>query len=177
LKTLILVPTMYSERDLKGILDKVPLDFQKESDEFWSYIEERFRQIAPQIRAVYLIWGDETVDPRATEIISFLQANGAKVHRLEDKTLVGEARAWYLTTQGSRGGVEEEFLEEANQEIGNLLRRMLDSSLKDEEVGVVFFEPACKLPLGDDLRVIWMSPFDPKDYLTRYLIRKRISGK
>jgi len=84
---------MYSEGDVKGIFDKVPPDFQKESDEFWSYIEERLRQIAPQIRAVYLIWGDEAVDPRATEIISFLQRNGAKVHRLEDKTLVGEARA------------------------------------------------------------------------------------
>jgi hypothetical protein len=166
---------MYSEEDLKGILDEVPPDFQKESDEFWSYVEEKLAQIAQSIHAVYLIWGEETVDPRAAHIVSFLQANGVEAHRLEDKALVGEARAWYLMAQGSVGGIEEEFLQEVDRELGDVLRRMLDSSLKDTEVGVVFFEPACKLSLGDDVRVIKMSPFDPRDYLARHLALKRLN--
>jgi hypothetical protein len=44
-------------------------------------------------------------------------------------------------------------------------------------VGVVFFEPTCNLSIGDDIRVIRMAPFDPKDYLTRHLTRKRLRGK
>ena len=166
---------MYSEEDLKGILDEVPRDFQKESDEFWSYVEEKLAQIAQSIHAVYLIWGEETVDPRAAHIVGFLQANGVEVHRLEDKALVGEARAWYLMAQDSRRGIEEEFLEETIRELGDVLRRMLDSSLRDTDVGVVFLEPACKLSLGDDVMVVRMSPFDPRDYLTRHLVRRRLN--
>jgi len=174
LKTVILVPTMYSEEDLREILDKVPPDSQKESDEFWSYIEEKLRQIAPSIQAVYLIWSEEAVDPRAVQIINLLQADGAEVHRPDDKALVGEARAWYLMAQGSGRGIEEEFLEDVNRELSDVLRRMLDSSHEDTGVGVVFFEPACKLSFGDDVRVIRMSPFDPRDYLARHLVLKRL---
>jgi len=166
---------MYSEQDLKEILDKVPPDFQKESNEYWKYVEGKLRQIASSVHAICLVWSGETVDPKATCIVEFLKASGAEVHRLHDEALVGEARAWYLMAQDLRRGAEEEFLEEVNRELGDVLRRMLDSSLGDMEVGVVFFEPVCKLPLGDDLRVIRMSPFDPKDYLTRHLVRKRIS--
>jgi len=166
---------MYSEEDLKETLGKVPPDFHKESEEFWSYIGEKLRQIAPSIHAIYLAWSEETVDPRAAHIVDFLQGNGVEVHRLEDRTLVGEARAWYLMAHGSGGGVEEVFLEEVDRELSDVLRRMLVSSLGDTKMGVIFFEPACKLSLGDDVRVIRMSPFDPLDYLTRHLVRKRIS--
>jgi len=177
LKTLILVPMMYSQEDLKGILDRVPQDFQKESDEYWSYIEERLNKIEPSVNSIYMVCSEENIDPRAAQIISSLQAKGAEVHRLEDKALAGEARAWYLMAQDIGGLIEGEFLEEVNRELGDALRRMLDSSLGNMDVGVVFFEPTCRLFLGDDLRVIRMSPFDPRDYLTRYLVLRRISSE
>lgn len=167
---------MFSEQDLKLILGEVPSDFQKEHKEFWNYIGERLRHLTPSLKDVYLILETESMDSEATNIVNFLQGEGVRIHKLEDKTLVGEARAWYLMTLDSRG-IGEEFLEETNSEISDALRHLLDSSLGDMEVGVVFFEPICKIDIGDDMRVIRMSPFDPKDFLARHLIRKKIFEK
>ena len=175
MKTIILVPMMYSENEIREILNEIPQDFEKESNEFWNYIGDKLRQLGTSVNEVYLVLGEEVTDSKAKGIINALQGKGAELHKIEDKTLVGEARAWHLTPQSS-GGFQEEFLEDINSEISDTLRPMLDSYLEDKEVGVVFFEPTCNLSIQTDVRVIRMAPFDPKDYLTRHLTLKRLRG-
>jgi len=172
MKNMILVPAMYSEIEARGILGRVPDDFQKESDEFWSYVENRFTQLSQSINDVYLICNEHEIDQRAVKILDCLEIAGSEIHRFEDKALVGEVRAWYLTSRDSK--LDEEFYEDANKDLNKALQLMVDSSLTDMEVGVVFFEPVCKLRFGSDFRVVRMSPFDPVDYINRHLVTQRI---
>ena len=172
MKNMILVPAMYSEIEAREILGRVPDDFHKESDEFWSYVENKFTQLSSSINDVYMICNESAIDRRAVETLEGLKIAGSEIHRLEDKALVGEVRAWYLAARDSK--LDEEFYEEANKDVNEALQIMVDSSLADMEVGVVFFEPVCKLWFGSDFRVVRMSPFDPVDYINRHLVTQRI---
>jgi hypothetical protein len=176
LKTIILVPMMYSENDIRVILSETPQDFEKESNEFWNYVGDKLRQLGTSVNDVYLVLGKQVTDPKAKGIVNALQEKGAELHQIEDKMLVEEARAWYLNTEDS-AGLQEEFLKDINREISDILRPMFNSYLKDLEVGVVFFEPICSLSVEQDIRVIRMAPFDPKDYLVRHLTMKQLRGK
>jgi hypothetical protein len=164
---------MYSEIETRGILGRIPDDFHKESDEFWSYVENRIIQLAPSINDVYMICEERAIDQRATKILDALRVAGSDMHRLVDKALIGEVRAWYIAVRDSK--LEEELFEEANKDLNEALQLLLDSSLAGMEIGVVFFEPVCRLWFESDFRVIRMSPFDPVDYINRHLVTQRIS--
>ena len=172
MKNMILVPAMYSETETREILGRVPDDFHKESDEFWSYVENRFTQLSPSINDVYMVCNEQAIDRRAVKTLEGLKIGGSEIHRLEDKALVGEVRAWYLAARNSK--FDEELYEEANKDVNEALQLMVDSSLTDTEVGVVFFEPVCRLRFGSDFRVVRMSPFDPVDYINRHLVTQRL---
>jgi hypothetical protein len=170
LRTVILVPVMYSEADTREMLSKVPSDYQETSAEFWSYVGTKLRSLAKSISAVYLIWGSWKMDERAIEILGFLQKGGTILQRIHNEGLVDEARAWYLAKRDPKQGAGRELLQEARQEIFQALDKMIKSSLGDTQVGVVFYEPSCRPSLDEDYRVIRMSPIDPLDYLNRNLV-------
>jgi hypothetical protein len=165
---------MYSEGDVREILGKVPPDYQKTSAEFWSYVGEKLRSIAKSISTVYLIWGRQRMDERATEILDFLEKGGTTAQRIQDEGLVDEARSWYLAERDPKQGACGELLQETRREILQALDEMVDSSLGDPQVGVVFYEPSCRLSFDGDFRVIRMSPIDPLDYLNRNLVQQRL---
>jgi len=176
LKTIILVPTMYSETDLKELLGSVPGDFANDSKEFWTYVEEKLASASGKVSMVCLLWNEETVDTRARSISEFLENKGAKISRLEDTTLLGEVRAWLDMSEEEGDLGSKVFYEESNRELRQGLRKMLDT-LADLEVAVVFADPACSPIFPEGLRVIKMTPFDPRDYLKRHMIRLRLTGK
>jgi hypothetical protein len=172
LKTVIFVPIMYSEGDMREILGKVPPDYQEISAEFWSYVRDKLQSLAKSISAVYLIRGSRKTDERAMEILGFLQQGGTAVQRIQDEGLVDEARAWYLAERDPKQGAGGELFQEACREILQALDKMVESSLSDPQVGVVFYEPSCRLSFDGDFRVIRMSPIDPLDYLNRNLVQQ-----
>ena len=167
---------MFNQNDIKEILDDVPNDFQKESDEFWNYIESKLRQLPTVVKRIYLVLKNDLINPKINNLILFLQEGGGEVERFSDKTLVKEGWAWYVMSQGSRG-FEEDFIEDINKELSNALCGMIDQSLKDFEIGIVFYEPTCAISIGDNIRVIKMTPFDPRDYLIRHLAQKQALRK
>ncbi|MCJ7771045.1 hypothetical protein MUP37_05660 [Candidatus Bathyarchaeota archaeon] len=175
MKTMITIPVMYSETEVREILGRVPDDFCKESDEFWSYVENKFMQFASSMNDVYLLCEEREIDPRAIKILDALRVAGSNIHPPRDRALVGEVRAWYLAARDSKLG--EEFFEEANGDLNEAFHLLLDSSLADTAVCVTFFEPVCKLCFEKNFRVIRMSPFDPVDYINRHLVTQQISGQ
>ena len=175
MKTMITIPAMYSEAEAREILGRVPDDFHEESDEFWSYVENKFMQFASSTSDAYLLCEKREIDPRAIKILDALRVAGSNIHQLMERALVGEVRAWYLAGRNSELG--EEFFEEANEDLNEAFHFLLNSSLADTAVGVTFFEPVCKLRFEKDFRVIRMSPFDPIDYINRHLVAQRISGQ
>ena len=114
------------------------------------------------------------MDERATEILDFLEKGGTTAQRIQDEGLVDEARSWYLAERDPKQGACGELLQETRREILQALDEMVDSSLGDPRVGVVFYEPSCRLSFDGDFRVIRMSPIDPLDYLNRNLVQQRL---
>jgi hypothetical protein len=167
---------MYSDVDLKELLGSVPADFADESKQFWTYVEEKLALASGMIYMVCLLWNEETIDTRAKSIIEFLENKGAKTLRLEDSTLLGEARAWLDMSLNEGDLGSKELHEESNRELSRALNKMLDT-LADMKVAVVFADPACRPVFPEGLRVIKMAPSDPEDYLRRHKIRLRLAGK
>lgn len=176
MKTIILVPTMYSEVDLREILSAIPKDFSKESGEYWTYLEEKLLGAVGTVDMVCLLWFEKTIDVRARMLVKVLQNRGAKVCRPKDNALAGEVRAWHIMVREGKRGVEEDLLKESTEELNMVLKGMM-GPLSDGGVGVVFLDPSFKPILAEDFRVIRMAPFDPEDYVLRHLVRQRLAGR
>ena len=175
MRTIILVPMMYSEADLKELLGSIPSDFADESKQFWTYVEEKLAAVSGKVSMVCLLWNEETVDPRARTIAEVLH-KGAKICRLEDSALLGEVRAWFNMSREIGDIGSRELYEECNRELSRTLGEML-GKLADTEVAVVFADSACRPVLAEDVRVIKMTRFEPEDYVQRHRIRQRLTGK
>jgi len=175
LRTIILVPVMYSEADLKELLGAVPPDFADESKQFWNYVQAKLAVMSGRVSMVCLLWNEGTVDPRASAVAESLNKD-QRIRRLADSTLVGEVRAWYNMSREEGDEGSGELCEECNRELSRILGEIL-GTLADSEVAVVFADPACRLVLADDFRVIRMTPFDPHDYVQRHRVHLRLTGK
>ena len=176
MRTIILVPVMYSEADLEELLGSVPADFADESAQFWTYVEEKLALTSGMISMVCLFWNEETVDTRARSIIEFLENKGARTFRLEDSSLLREAQAWLDMSMREGDLGSKELYEESSRELSRAINKMLDA-LADTKVAAVFVDPACRPVFPEELRVIKMAPSDPEDYLRRHRIRLRLAGK
>jgi hypothetical protein len=48
---------------------------------------------------------------------------------------------------------------------------VVDQTLKEGEMGVLFLDSRLKISFPSGLRVIRMFPFDPRDYLNRHRVK------
>ncbi len=176
MRTVILIPVMYSAVDLKEFLGSVPSDFVDESRRFWIYVEEKVALAPGDVSLVCLLWNEETVDARARSIVESMETRGAETLRLEDSILLGEARAWLDMSLNVGDLGSKELYEESNRELVQALDMMLDT-LADMKTALVFVDPAFKPVFPEGLRVIKMMPLDPEDYLRRHKIRLQLTGK
>jgi hypothetical protein len=175
MKTVIFVPVMYSEADMEEFLGKLPSDFPEQSEEYWTYVEQRLLRSLEKIALVCVFWWEETIDWRAKEIVKSLQGRGVKVSIQKDNTLVGEVRAWKAMARQDINFAANELLQESNRELSNEVTQLL-SNLDEDGIAVVFLDPACR-PSLPEVRVIRMNPFHPEDYLLRYKTKLSLSGR
>ena len=63
--------------------------------------------------------------------------------------------------------VVREMYEKSLSEIDKHLFDVVDQTLEDGEMGLLFLDPLLKISFSEKLRVIRLFPFDPQDYLAR----------
>ncbi len=174
MKTLLYVPRMFTRDELQTLLRVVPDDYALTQDEFWTYVLDRLRAVARQIRWVFT---ESNVDPAAAAvrggvaaIITGLVASGVQVQVAVDPLLLAEAEAWRDLTETSPSPVVRELYDDSVRELGRHVVEVVDRTLKDGETGVLFLHPLLSISFPDTLRVIRLLPFDPQDYLARHRV-------
>jgi len=178
-RTLIIVPAMYGREELNKTLGLIPSDFEESYSEFWSYVEEKLR---PFIGKVCVVYSDrlspaEETEIRANALIKRLIENRSAFHCVEDSLLAAEAEAWLEMMENGRVQAAVELFEENLMERDEYARDVIEQTLRDDEMGVLFIDPSRKISFPEDIRVIRMCPFDPVDYLNLHLVKLKIEKR
>ena len=174
MKTLVYIPRMFTRDEFQKLVMRVPDDFDSTWNEFWEYVSDRLRAVASKIRWVYTDSGpheeEESSMVGESAIVAGLVTTGVKVQAAVDPILVAEAEAWREMARKSPSQVLREMYDESLGEIGRHVVDVVDQTLEDGEMGVLFLNPLLKIFFPEKLRVIRLFPFDPQDYLTRHRV-------
>ncbi len=176
-RTLILVPMMYSSEDLKKILGLVPDDFEATSLEFWGYVEEKLK---PLVGKVHVIYSEKPVKKELnSRVNSVIKSIGdcAELHCIEDPVLAAEADAWLELMKNNQNQAVSELFEESMKEGNEHAVKVIERTLGEGQMAILFSDPAKKIHIPEDIRVIRMCPFDPVDYLNRHLTKLKMEKR
>ena len=183
-RTLVIVPHMFPEKELKKMGLGVPRDFPEKTEEFWSYVEERLRTLSPRISRVYIESTCEEIldtlneikenDKRFHQIVTWLIDHGAVMTTTEDLMLVLETESWSRLMRQGTAGAEKEMLEESLKDRTIFVSERISETLEKGKVGVLFIDKLQTFSFPSDIRVIRMMPFDPRDYLQTWLVSTRL---
>lgn len=186
-RTLIVVPRIFTKRELQMMELEVPSDLNDKSKEFWDYVEERLNVLSPRISKVYAesackggqydIDRLEETDCKLHRVVSRLVAEGAEMMATEDPILILETKSWSSLTRQIPVEVEKGMLEESLEDRRKAVSMRVAETLGEGEIGVMFIS-ALKVPeFPSDIRLIRMMPFDPKDYLETVLVSSRLQKR
>ncbi|MEM2901661.1 MAG: hypothetical protein QXO32_02870 [Candidatus Bathyarchaeia archaeon] len=182
MRTLYLVPRMYTVEEVQLILFQVPEDYSSKLDEFWSYVEDKLAVIKERVKHVYRdmvtrggvegLGYVKEVDERCYRVIEMLVRSGARLEVTEDANLVAEAESWVslMKATGLRSAVMDLFkqnLEERNR----FIAKAISETVKVDEIGVLFLEPTRRVELPEDFKVIKVCPFEPADYINSLIAK------
>lgn len=177
MKTLVYVPRMFTRDEFKDLVDTVPPDFDRTSEDFWQYVRERVKAVARRIRCVYTDFTPHTEDTApvtgAAAIVESLMETGVTVQAAVDPLHAAEAAAWREMMRTTPSPMVRDLYEECLSEVSQHVRDVIDQTLEDDGMGVLFLHPLIKVTFPEDMRIITMFPFDPQDYLNRQQVRRR----
>ncbi len=166
---------MYSKEELKNLLGQVPEDFEATSSEFWSYIEEKLKPFMAKLNCIYSSGHFALKDPTSQTYRILKELDGhAQFLSIDDPLLVAEAEAWVALIHREQNQALLELFEENTNDRIRYASNMINTTLRDGEIGVIFTTTARTFHLAEDIKIVKMCPFDPKDYLNRHLIRLQI---
>ncbi|MFH0749056.1 MAG: hypothetical protein V1915_03970 [Candidatus Bathyarchaeota archaeon] len=172
MKTLILIPVMYNEEELKKILPSIPQDFESVSLEYWSYIEEK---LTPLKNNIYIIFVEKSTPIKGEHKVAVLLRNfheGCKEFRcIDNDMLVAETESWLELLKNDPNIAVRELLAENIRERDSYAGHVINQTLVDGKIGILFLNPARQVPFPESIRVIRMCRFDPIDYLNRHLAK------
>jgi len=180
---------MFTKKDLERIDARIPEDFDEKAREFWGYVEERLSAVSGRLKKVYLessgVVGKRhmemlrVTDPRQYEVVKRILDGGAELVEVEAAELVLETISWMqrmqeLLSSGEEGGPTGlqtigEFLKESMEERDEFVKRRVDETLGEGEVGVMFMDMSRQIEFPSDIRVVITCPFRPHDYLNSWL--------
>ncbi len=177
MKTLVYIPRMFTRDEFKALVDAIPPDFDRTSEDFWAYIRERLKAVARRIRCVYTDFTPHTEASSpvagAAAIVEGLMETGVTVQAVVNPLHAAEAAAWREMMRTTPRPIVQDLYEECLSEVSRHVRDVIDQTLEDDEMGVLFLHPLLKVAFPEDLRIITMFPFDPQDYLNRHQVRRR----
>ncbi len=174
MKTLVYVPRMFTRDEFQKLVMSVPDDFNSTCDAFWEYVSDRLRVIASKVRWVYTDSGAHEEEASSivgeSTIVEGLVTAGVKVQTAVDPIHAAEAEAWREMAETSPSQVVREMYDESVGEISRHVVDIVEQTLEDGEMGVLFLNPLLKISFPEKMRVIRLFPFDPQDYLTRHRV-------
>lgn len=171
-RTLILIPKMFSREEFKKLTGVIPEDFNDVSKEFWDYVKQKLKPLVQKVKKVYYEESLMKVEKRLKQkseysiIKMLLENNGSLI--CEDSSLVAETEAWLemLNKQRDNGAIE--LYEETVKERKEYIAKKINQTLKEGEIGVFLTNLNSNMPFSEDIRIIKMCRFDPTDYLKRW---------
>ncbi len=183
-RTLVIIPRMYTKGEFKEAVAYVPEDYGAKSDEFWSYVTEKLRLFRGRIRKVFreslskeskeALQAVSADDERGYTLIIHLLEEGAEIKQTEDPILVAESESWLKMIKSSPNDTLLEFYERNLAERNRYVANHIAQSLGDGEVGLLLIDSRHKLELPQDIQVIKVCPFEPADYLESTAIKARL---
>ena len=198
-RTLLRIPRMFTREDLSRIDSRLPEDFDDKSEEFWGYVDERFKSISGRLKKIYLessgVMGKrhldmlKTVDPPQYDVVNSALDSGAELLEAESPELVLETLSWMQRMQDllSGDGADEdkasavqsmaEMLQESVKERNEWIKNRIESTLQEGEVGALLMDLSREIEFSKDIRVIITCPFRPRDYLNSWLTSLRVKDQ
>lgn len=180
-RMLIYVPRMYDREEFRRLTGIAPQDFDQKEKEFWEYVEEKLTLLG-RIQRIYLEGlvsggkeGLKTLNPenRNHVIIRKLVENGAVLHSTEDPIMVAESESWLDMMMKQPSSEIYDFYKESIKERDNYIANIINQTLKEDEIGVLFIESTHRVELPD-VKIIKMCRFEPSDYLNIWLQKLKI---
>lgn len=188
-RMLIHIPRLYSKEEFINISSMIPDDYETKSEEFWGYVEEKLRPFTKRVKRIYVEsieeGGDKGIkmvkknlEARIFHIVKKLVENGGKLEATEDKTLILETLSW-LAMLGDNPNLKIiiDIYQESLIERDNYIAKVINRTLKDDEIGVIIIDPTHRINLPEDVKVIKMCRFDPSDYLKIFLQEKNLTNQ
>ena len=177
-RMLIVIPIMFTQEELKKTLGQVPADFEEASSEFWSYIKEK---LEPFLDKIYTVYSEKPSSSPETEnqvdtILKRFKIH-AKFNCIDDPLLVAEAEAWLELTKKQKKQMVIDLFEESMSDRNKHASEVINKTLVDGGIGILFIDSARKLAIPADIKVVRMCPFDPLDYLNRYLVKLKTENR
>jgi hypothetical protein len=187
MKTLYIVPRMYTHEEIQFIISATPSDYKDKSQEFWNYIESKLIPFQKKIKHIYrdilskngreALEYLQVIDAKGYTIIEKLVNAGAILEKTEDQTLLSEAESWLnLMRRGRLSGSIMELFQSNLSERNKFIAKVINDTLESGESGVLFIEATRRIQdlLSSDFKVIKVCPFEPIDYVNSYLKKKEI---
>lgn len=190
-RTLLRVPRMFTKEDLSRIDPRVPPDYEEKATEFWDYVNERVSAMSGRLKKIYLesagVVGKHHLDmlkvsdPRQYGVVKNALDAGAELVDSENPELVLETFSWMQkmqellsTNQDEKEGMAtlqtiSEFLQESIKERDEFVKKTIETSLKDGELGILFMDMSREIEFSPEIRVVITCPFRPNDYLNSWL--------
>lgn len=193
MKTLFIIPKMFTSEELSKMGSALPEDYTQKSKEFWEYVDEK---LLTQ-RAVQKLYYDSLTKIESIEkalefikrnnehcydIVERLIGSGAKLEATEDPLLVEETASWIsmLKEDGETDLATEEMLAKNMIDRDKYIAKKIYESLSDGETGILFLAPGREVSSNlvvSDIRAIKVQPFDPADYLNSWLVSMSLKAE
>lgn len=184
MRTLYMVPRMYTVEELLLILPEIPKDYSNISAEFWEYIEGKLIPFKNNIKHLYrdvvTVGGSiglrfvKEIDEECHKIMEKLVSFGSSLEATEEPGLLAEAESWVkLMRAGRIKGAVMELFRDNLIERDNYVAKVITDTLKSNECGVLFIEPSRRIQVPSDFKVIRVCPFEPSDYVNRVVAERK----
>jgi hypothetical protein len=190
MRTIFIIPKMFTEREVQEWVSEVPRDFNQKSKEFWEYVEDRLRSQ----RHINILYYDSLVLDEREKAVEFVKKSheqcynivqryndaGAQLRSTEDSVLVQETASWASMLRTNENDIAaQEMLVKNMVDRDRYVAQKISESLKDGETGILFLSPGRRIGeyLASDIRAIKIQPFDPTDYLNSWIVTLSLRSK
>jgi hypothetical protein len=182
MKTVFIVPLMFTRDDLSKINTKLPEDYEAKSEEFWNYVEDKLKTPV-SIQKLYFDSVTKTnlqqatefikkTNERASSILEKFRASGAEDQVTEDLILMQETASWARMLNDDSSEATQELLTQSIADREKFVAKSIVESLNEGEMALLFLTPGRRTSdyLSSEIRVIKIQPFDPSDYLNSWIV-------
>jgi hypothetical protein len=190
MRTVFVIPLMFTERDLIRINPDLPLDYKEKSSGFWAYVDEKLKTQ----RSVQKLYYDsltkeniaqalefvEKTNPKSFDVVKKFKDAGAQLLPTEDSMLLEESNSWAsMLEREDYSATTQEFLAQTLMDRDKYIASTINDTLGDGETALLFLRPGRRASdfFPSQIRVIKIQPFDPSDYLNSWLVTLRLRSK